>query len=152
MSEVEELLTDPEFYASLSLPDLSLPDVLESSTTGPQSTLRLRYRYVGSLDPAARRLLGPDRLAWIQELVIDRGTGSGRLSYQAPADPKRLFGSAELHLEPHAGGCIRRLHGDLVVAVPLIGPRAERKILPGLLRRLDIEAQAINDSLSDKRR
>jgi hypothetical protein len=148
--EVATLLTDPGFYQTLGLPDVSNPQVLESSTGAEQSLLRLRYRYTGNLDATARRLLGKERLAWTQQVTVDHRTDSGELTFQAEADPKRLHGQAHFELRANDGGCVRRLAGELVVAVPMIGSRAERKIVPGVLRRLDIEAQAINNTLAGR--
>jgi uncharacterized protein DUF2505 len=148
---VAELLTDAAFYLSLALPDLSEPKVLENETDGDRATLRLRYEYVGSLDPIAQRLLGSDRLAWIQEVRVDRSAGSGTLRFEAEKDPKRLHGSADFVLTPVDDGVRRRLHGELVVAVVGIGRMAERRIVPGLLRRMDVEALGINQELERRR-
>lgn len=41
------------------------------------------------------------------------------------------------------GLTLRRLDGELTVAVPGIGRMAEARIVPGLLRRLDLEAAAV---------
>lgn len=148
--EVAALLTDPGFFQTLVLPDVSDPQTIESRADGPRSSLRLRYRYTGNLDPKARRLLGKERLAWTQEVTVDHTTGSGDLSFQAEADPKRLHGKAHFDLRADGDGCVRRLSGELVVAIPLIGSAAERKIVPGVLRRLDIEAQGINNTLAER--
>jgi hypothetical protein len=48
------------------------------------------------------------------------------------------------------GASVRHLDGDLVVAVLGIGRMAERRIVPGILQRLDIEGQAINDQLCQR--
>jgi hypothetical protein len=146
---VAALLVDPEFYRGLALPDLSQPEVLESSSDAERSILRLRYEYVGTLDPIARRLLGENRLAWIQEVKVENKLGTGDLTFGAAGDSTRLHGSGHFTLNEEDGRCVRRLSGDLVVAVPLIGSRAEKRIVPGVLRRLDIEAQAINNSLAE---
>jgi hypothetical protein len=147
-SEVAALLTDARFYQTLALPDVSEPQVLDSSMDDQQSWLRMRYRFTGSMDATARPLIGSQRLAWIQQVTVDHPAESGELSFHAEADPKRLHGSAHFELLPVGGGCVRRLAGELVVAVPLIASRAERKIVPGVLRRLDIEAQGVNDALA----
>jgi len=42
---------------------------------------------------------------------------------------------------------VRRLDGELVVAVPGIGRMAERRIVPGVAARLDIEARAVEDQV-----
>src|SRR4051812_19884629 len=95
---VAEILCDPKFHTALALPDLSLPDVVDESRSGSERRLKLRYEFVGQLDPVARRLLGARRLTWLQELRLDTATGVGRLSFAAEAEPDRLFGSADVAL------------------------------------------------------
>jgi hypothetical protein len=138
-------LTDPEFHRGLQLPDLKLLDV-DVQPNQSETVLRLRYDFVGHLDPLARRLLGGRRLTWLQELHLD-GSGTGRLTFAAEADPRRLHGRADVAIEPDDGGTRRRLGGDLVVDVPVVGRSAERRIVPGLLSRLEIEAAALDRHL-----
>ena len=121
--------------------------MLEHRSEGDNSTVRLRYEFTGSLDPIARRLLVANRLTWIQEVGVDRSAATGILSYTAESDPKRLHGSASFVVMPDGDGSLRRLDGELVVAVPIVGPMAERRIVPGLLRRLDMEAQSLEQRL-----
>ncbi len=142
------VLADPSFYLALSLPDLGLPELLASSDDGVLAVIRLRYEFVGSLDPVARRLIGSDRLAWVQVARVDRSSSSGTLTFEAEADPRRLHGKADFALEPSGEGTVRRLRGELVVAVPGLGRMAERRIVPGLLRRMDLEAGAVGARLS----
>jgi Protein of unknown function (DUF2505) len=144
---VAGLLGDPEFYLTLALPDLSQPVVLEHRSDGSISQVRLRYEFVGSLNPMARRLVGAERLAWIQEIRVDRSAGSGGLVFSAERQPGRLHGSASFVLAAQGDGTVRQLEGELVVAVALVGSAAERQIVPGLLRRLDIEAEGLAERL-----
>jgi hypothetical protein len=139
-------LTDPAFHRGLRLPDLELLDV-DVHPNQSETVLRLRYDFVGHLDPLARRLLGGRRLTWLQELRLDRASGAGRLTFAAEADPRRLHGLADVVIEPDDGVTRRTLDGDLVVEVPVVGRNAERRIVPGLLRRLDIEAAALDQRL-----
>jgi hypothetical protein len=139
-------LTDPAFHRGLQLPDLKLLDV-DAHTNQTETALRLRYDFVGQLDPFARRLLGSRRLTWLQELRLDRASGAGLLTFEAEADPRRLHGRADVALKPDDGGTRRTLDGELVLAVPVVGGSAERRIVPGLLRRLDIEANALDQRL-----
>ncbi len=142
------VLCDSEFALQLTLPDLGQPQLLESTDDGVRALIRLRYEFVGQLDPMAQRLIGAGRLAWVQTTRVDRSAGAGTLDFTAERDPRRLHGSARFTVEPVGSGSVRRLEGELVVAVPGIGRMAERKIVPGLLRRLDIEAAAVDASLS----
>lgn len=144
---VATLLADPSFYVALALPDLSRPEVLEHDIDDQVAVLVLRYAFVGGLDPMARRLLGTNQLAWIQKMHVNLSSGTGRLSFAAEAHPKALHGTADFVFIADGASSIRRLNGELVVAAPLIGASAERRIVPGLLRRLDIEAQALEEKL-----
>jgi Protein of unknown function (DUF2505) len=139
-------LTDPAFHRGLQLPDLQLLEV-DVHPNQSETVLRLRYDFVGHLDPLARRLLGGRRLTWLQELRLDRASGAGRLTFAAEAEPRRLHGRAAVVIEPDDGGARRTLDGELVVEVPVVGGNAERRIVPGLLRRLDIEAAALDQRL-----
>jgi hypothetical protein len=142
------VLCDPDFVLGLTLPDLGRPELLECTDDGTHALLRLRYEFVGRLDPMAQRLVGPGHLAWVQEGRVDRSTATGTLGFEAERDPRRLHGSAAFTVEQDGPGSVRRLDGELVVAVPGIGRMAERRIVPGLLARLDIEAEAVDAVLS----
>ncbi len=148
-SAVADILCDPAFHTRLELPDLSRPEVVERSTAGTERILRLRYEFVGQLDPIARRLLAGRRLTWIQELRLDTATYVGRLSFAAEAEADRLYGSADVTLEDLDGARTRRrVVGELLVRVPIVGGSAERRIVPGLVRRLDVEADALTAALA----
>jgi Protein of unknown function (DUF2505) len=148
---VATLLSDPDFYLGLTLPDLGQPELLEQRLDTTDAIVRLRYEFVGSIDPIARRLIGSDRLSWIQEVRVDRSAGSGTLRFEAEKSPKQLHGTAAFVLTTAGRGCVRHLDGELVVAVPGLGRMAERRIVPGITRRLDTEAQALNDRLERQR-
>ena len=147
--QVAAVLVDPGFYRDLVLPDVGPPDVLavDDDPARPR-TVRLRYVFVGQLDGLAKRLLGGRQLAWVQQVQLDTSGHTGTLSFEAQADPRRLHGSARFTLTPDAEATVRRIEGELVVAVPGVGAMAERRIVPGLLRRLDIEAQALDARLA----
>jgi hypothetical protein len=145
--EVARLLLDPDFHTSLELPDVALPAVLASTREGDGGELRLRYEYVGHLDPIARRMLGSRELTWIQDLRLDPTATSGTLSFAADGDPDRLHGDGHVTIDATPSGCRRRIAGELVVRVPLVGPIAERKLVPGIVRRLDLEAEAVRAQL-----
>ncbi|HEY5252957.1 MAG TPA: DUF2505 family protein [Acidimicrobiales bacterium] len=148
VAAVVAILVDPAFYLGLELPDLSQPQVLEATDDGQDAVVKLRYEFVGRLDPIAERLIGSGRLVWIQEVHVARATDSGVLRFAAEKDPKRLHGAADFALTADGEQTVRRIDGELVVAIPGIGRMAERRIVPGLLNRLDIEAGAMADQLA----
>lgn len=144
---VSALVADAAFDLELDLPDLSRPELVEQREDGDDVVVRLRYEFEGKLDPIATRLIGSGRLAWIQEVRVDRLAGTGSLGFEAERDPGRLHGAADFVIAAEGAGAVRRLDGELVVAVPGIGRLAERRIVPGILRRLDIEAGAMDDRI-----
>jgi hypothetical protein len=148
--DVYDVVLDPAFHLHLELPDLSSPEGIEQTTDGEGGSARLvlRYEFVGQLDAMARRLLAGRRLTWRQDLAIDRARGTGTLTFGAEADPDRLHGQADLVFTDEGGGTHRRIDGELVVGVPVVRRMAEARIVPGLLRRLDIEAQAVRERLT----
>lgn len=147
---VAAVLGDPDFYRTLDLPDLRLLEIrtLDSAAEASPGSpgLLLRYEYSGSLDPAAQRLLGGARLTWAQEVRL-RGASGGSLTFAAESKPGLLHGDAEFTLEADGTGTVRRLEGELVIAVPVLGGVAERRIVPGVVHRLDVEALAVSDRL-----
>jgi hypothetical protein len=146
---VADVLCDPAFHTQLDLPDLSRPEVVTSSVEGTTRVLLLRYEYTGQIDAIARRIVGNRKLTWMQELRLDTQSLAGTLSFSAEQDERRLNGKAEVAITPVAGGLrsSRRIAGDLHVRVPLVGGTAERRIAPGLVRRLDVEAAALSSRL-----
>lgn len=147
---VVDVLCDPAFHTQLDLPDLSRPVVVTSSADGTTRILALRYEYIGQVDPIARRIVGNRTLTWMQELRLDTHSLVGTLSFSAEEDEKRLNGRAEVAITAIDDGTRtrRRIAGDLHVRVPLVGGTAERRIVPGLVRRLDVEAEALTRELS----
>ncbi len=145
---VAEALCDPDFYAALRLPDLAPAVVLGVSEEDHETVVRLHSTYIGRLDPVAARLLSGSTLTWTQEVRVDRSAARGRILFAAAHDPARLHGAADFRLAPAGTGTLRVLEGDLVVAVALIGPLAERRIVPGLLSRLALEAEALDARLA----
>jgi hypothetical protein len=139
---------DPAFYAVLRLPDVDPPELVSRTADGSGVDISVRFTYTGKLDPIARRIVGHDHVSWVQRLEID---GDARLcaltvSPAVGAVPVSCHGTFTLH--DSGDGCVRTLDGDLRIKVPLIGSRAERSLAPGILRRLDVEAVALNGFLT----
>jgi hypothetical protein len=142
---VADGMTDERFVAGLTLPDVAPPEVLDRVENADGVTLRARYRFVGSLDPLARRILSGDRISWVQEVRVDPSKRAGLLTVRSDVQADRLQCHGRYELEPlDDGGTRRVLHGSLAIKVPIIGGRAERHILPGLLKRIDLEAAELD--------
>ena len=140
-------MADADFYASLDLPDLERPELLVRSEHGARVDIHLRFTYTGRLDPVARRIVGRDRVTWVQRLVVDAAARSCALLVEPEIGvvPVSCTGTFTMH-DADGDQCLRTLAGDLRVKVPVIGGRAERSLAPGITRRLDREAAALDES------
>jgi hypothetical protein len=119
------------------------------SETASETGVLLRYEFTGSLDPVAVRLLGGAQLTWSQEVHLRDGEG-GWLAFASESSPRLLHGRADFVLQPERArtgsdgqATLRRLDGELTVAIPVVGRMAERRIVSGVLARLDVEAGAL---------
>ena len=148
-SAVCAAMGDPEFYAALDLPDVESPEVLVRTVAGDVVDIHVRFAYTGKLDPIARRIVGNDHVSWVQRLVIDNASTSCALTVTPAAGIVPVTCTGRFDLHPADGEhCLRTLDGELRVKVPIIGGRAEKSLAPGILRRLDLEAESMNAYLA----
>jgi len=135
-------MVDPAFVVTIALPDLSPAEVMDHAEHDGVNVLRVRYMYTGQLDPIAQRMLGGRELALVQTVSLDPTTTTGTLSLVAEAEPGRLHGNANITIAATSTGARRVLDGEFTVKVPLMGGAVERRLLPGILARFDVEADA----------
>ena len=149
VEQVATLMSDPGFQTMLDLPDLARPDVVAHDVDGSVRRLTLRYEYIGELDPIAQKVVGGRKLTWVQDLRIDVSTGAGTLGFSADGVGGRADGDATVTIAAVGdAACRRRISGDFRIRVPLVGGKAERAIVPGLVRRLDVEAGEVAAELT----
>jgi len=149
VEQVASLMSDAGFQTVLDLPDLARPDVVGDEADGSRRRLTLRYAYTGQLDPIAQRVVGGRTLTWVQDLRIDVATGVGTLDFSADGVGGRADGRAGVVIAATGdASCRRRIDGEFRIRIPLVGGKAERAIVPGLVRRLDVEADAVGAELA----
>ncbi len=144
VERVATIMSDPTLQTGLDLPDLARPDVVAHEVDGAAHRLTLRYAYIGQLDPIAQKVIGGRKLTWVQDLRIDVSTGAGTLGFSADGVGGRADGTATITIAPTGdASCRRAISGDFRIKIPLVGGKAEQAIVPGLARRLDVEADAV---------
>jgi hypothetical protein len=148
IGDVCDAMGDPAFYAELRLPDVDPPELVSRTTEGVRVDVHVRFTYTGRLDPIARRIVGHDHVSWVQQLQIDASTTSAALQVVPAVGMVPVTCTGTFALRAEADGCARTLDGDLRIKVPIIGSRAEKSLAPGILRRLDIEAAALEAFLA----
>ena len=149
VERVASIMSDPAFQTQLDLPDLARPDVVAHDVDGSVRRLTLRYEYIGQLDPIAQKVVGGRKLTWVQDLRIDVATGAGTLGFSADGVGGRADGTAIVTIAATGdGSCRRRIAGDFRIRIPLLGGKAEQAIVPGLIRRLGVEADEVSAELA----
>jgi len=90
-----------------------------------------------------------ERVSWVQRLEIEPESRSCALSVDPDVGvvPVTCSGTFTLH-DTEGDRCLRTFEGDLRIRVPIIGSRAEKSLAPGIVRRLDLEAEALDHYLA----
>ena len=96
---VAAVLCDPAFHTGLDLPDLGRPEVVADSTDGTARLLRLRYEYIGELDPIVRKTSATARSRGSRNSASTASPTRARSTFEAEADAGRLNGAASVTLE-----------------------------------------------------
>lgn len=148
-------------YASVELYEtssgtaqLSRPEVLDRSPSpsGPSGssviTLRLRYRFTGSLSPAVTAVVDPARLTWVETSVhdLDRHTVAVTLAPDHYAD--RLKASGSYRYVARGDGTTRHIAGELRVRAVLVASAVEAAIVSGLREHLEAEGPQVEAYLA----
>lgn len=135
---------DPDLYAALDgLPKLTQPEVVSHRRDGDIVHLEVRYRFGGELSPAARAVIDPDRLTWVERSVhhLDDHQVTFQMLPDHYADRFRCNGSYTF--EPVGDGCARRGEGDVRVKALLVAGAVEGAIVSGLQEHLIDEVPVV---------
>ena len=153
LERVEAALFDPAYLERLStLPKLGRPTLVDrrEDLDGRRVHQSVRYRFVGDLNAAVRRVVDPERLTWVEESTHDRRTHVTTWHIVPDHYERLLRASGTFRLEAEGAGATRRTaEGDLTVSVPLVGGKVERAIVSGLREHADLEEDVLSEWLRD---
>lgn len=111
---------------------------------GNTATTRVHYRFIASLPAAAKAIVNPEKLAWVQVTKWDCETQTCSIGFEPDAYADKLSIKATESLRADGtGGTIRKVEGELKVRVMLVGSRVEPVIVDGLLEYLREEAERV---------
>lgn len=140
---------DPEFLIELSaLPKVGGAELVDRREDDHLLHRRIRYRFTGELSPAARAVIHPDRLTWVEESTLDRRRH--RTTWRIVPDhyPDRLTCAGTFALVEAAEGRTTRVtDADLKVHLALLGGRVEQAIVSGLRDHATAEERLVNQWL-----
>ena len=143
--EVAEALLDEGFQDSLhDLGSLEVREVLDQSERKDGSVLR-RTRCVLDLDikGAARKFLGDQPPAWIEEAVWDPNKMTWTWTIQPEVAGELLDAKGTISIEDDGEAAVRTVAGTVKVKVPLYGSKVEGWIVGGIEAAYDDEADRL---------
>jgi uncharacterized protein DUF2505 len=150
--EVARAYTEPELYDLIAeVSSLGRPEVLDRTNQdgGKVVVLEVRYRFTGRLSTAARAILDPDKLSWVEHSTheVARRHVDYRLVPDHYGDRFRASGKCTTRRGPH-GGAVRTVEGTVRVKGPLVGRAVENAIVSGLRDHLASESGAVERFLA----
>ncbi len=162
LAEFERLLDDPTLHERLAaaMPGLEKIELLERVEDA--ATIRRRLRFTPNTDgkiPAfGRSVIKPSMLSWIEESNFDkqRHRFDYRIFPQLPESWRDRFESHGTYAlssvsEGASGGVARRIEGEVVVRVPLLGRTVEKLLIREVTENFRAESLAMSAMLAAAR-
>jgi hypothetical protein len=141
---VARAYADPALYAAfIGLRKLSQPDVVSHRVDGDIVELQVRYRFGGELSAAARAVIDPHRLTWVERSTHDLAQHRTTFTMVPDHYADRFQCRGSYRFEPTDDGCRRRGEGDLRVKALLVGGAVEGAIVSGLEEHLVDEVPVV---------
>lgn len=146
---VASAYTDPDLYVAFQdLPKMSRPEVLSRELIDDKVELKIRYRFSGDLSPAARAVLDPSRLTWVEHSTHDLPTLTTVFRMVPDHYGDRFSCSGRYQFEPDGPGARRHCEGEIKVRALLVGGAVENAIVSGLREHLVDEVALVQSFLS----
>ncbi len=144
--EVARAYADPDLYAAFAaLPRAGRPEVVGERGEGDVVELQVRWFFAGELSSAAKRVIDPAKLSWVE--VSRHDLAALRTTFRMVADhyADRFSCAGEYRFAPGPGGAgtLRTVEGELKVKAPLVGRAVEGAIVSGLEEQLAGEVDAV---------
>lgn len=155
MSSVEEAYLQPEFYARLGeLDTIGAPEVLKMAPDerDPEVIqLQVRYCFTGNLSSAARAVIDPRKLTWVDHTELDKKLHEMRFRMVPDHYQDRLECHGRHRFESSPGSRTTQImEGEIEVRFPLVGGAVERAIIDGLKKNLVAEASIIQQWVQER--
>ena len=143
--EVARAYADPDLYLSFQgLPKMLRPEVLAHEASQDEVRLKIRYRFAGHLSSAARAVLDPSRLTWVEDAVHDLTSLTTTFRMIPDHYGDRFSCSGSYSFEADGAGTRRHCEGVIKVRAPLVGGAVENAIVSGLREHLAAEVAAVD--------
>jgi hypothetical protein len=135
-AQIVAAYTNPDLYATFEgLTKVARPEVVAREATSDHISLTLRMRFIAELNAAARAVVDPAKLSWLQDEQYDLGSLTATAVFHPENYADRFSSSGGYAFAPDpndASRTIRTITGDLRVRMMLVGGQVEGAIVSGL--------------------
>jgi hypothetical protein len=118
--------------------------VLDHQVEGDVVELRVRWRFSAPLSSAARAVIDPQRLTWVEASRHDLAARQVTFRMLPDHYVDRFSCSGGYRFEAAGTGTRRQIEGDLRVKAPLVGRAVEGAIISGLRDQLASEVAVVD--------
>lgn len=141
---VSRAFADPDLYRAFAgLPKMTAPEVLSHSHDGDVVSLQIRYRFDGELSAAARAVIDPARLTWVEHSEHDLATRTTTFRMVPDHYGDRFRCSGSYRFRGTDDGTLRQCEGDVKVRALLVAGAVEQAIISGLKEHLHDEVPVV---------
>lgn len=141
------VLADPRFYLGRESSEaITAVELVDHRADESQVHLEIRFAFTGELNAAARAILDPGKLSWVQ--ATDHDLATGRVVFHIRPDhyADRLRCRGRYRVDPVGDrASTRTVATELHVKAPLVAGQVERVLMDGLRSELDSQARAVPD-------
>lgn len=142
--EIWDLFQDPAFNAALAEGSPVIREVLSEEKDGDRTTVRARFTSVSDLPGPISAALGSRRITYEQVSVWNAAAHTSDWKILPGVAADRITAGGRMRLIPLPKGCERRIEGEIVVRIPLVGGRVEKAFADQLTRAYeDIYAKTV---------
>jgi hypothetical protein len=133
-AEVIAAFTDPGLYATYSgLSKVDPPEVIDHEAKDTIVHLSLRMRFAADLPSAARRVVEPSKLTWVQDERYDLEALRATVVFRPDNYADRFSCTGGYVFVADAGHeCVRKVDGDLSIRMLIVGRQVENALVSGL--------------------
>jgi hypothetical protein len=140
---------NPAFYEGRPPRDnISVLGVVSHEDTGALVVIEVRFKFTGTVSPAVRALVDPNKMSWVTRTEVDAAGRRTRWEVVPEHYPDRLTAQGTYRFTDGPGGADSTaiaVEGDLKVHVPFVGRTVERVIVSGLRSYIATEVKGIPD-------